>query len=151
MYCSTCGNAVNQNLSYCNHCGAKVSGARTLSEASFNTLVGSILGIAIAGLGVIIGLMAVMKNVLDLSNEVIVPFIIASFVILISAESVFIWLLVSHSRKSKTPEVDAQFETNRLNQVEIKGLNKSTFEPIPTVTEDTTRNLQPVFRETKKQ
>ena len=154
MHCSSCGAAVNKNLSFCNRCGAKAGGGG-LSEASFNTLVGSIVGLAIAGLGVIIGLMSVMKEVLNLSNEIIVPFIIAAFAFIAAGEAVFIWLLLSHSRRSKMPQInsqiDPQFDTNRLNQVEIKGLDAAKSEPIPSVTEHTTRTLEPVLRESKKQ
>src|SRR5688572_21805854 len=111
MHCSSCGSLVNKDLSYCSRCGAKVGGAGGLTEASFNTLVGSIVGLTIGGLGVIIGMMVVMKEVLGLSNEIIVPFIIAAFALLVSAEAVFIWLLVSHSRRSKKTVINSQFDT----------------------------------------
>ena len=150
MFCSNCGGAVNKELSYCKHCGKKLSGAGTLSEASFNTLIGSIVGIAIAGIGLIIGLISVMKKEMGFSNEVIIAFAAAAFIIMLAAEGVFIWLLVKHTRKGDQPKVEETFETNRLNQVEIKGLSEGNFEPIPTVTEDTTRNLEPVLRETGK-
>ena len=72
MYCSNCGGEIIENLSYCNHCGRKMTGANKLSEASFNTLVAGILAMPIAGVGVLIGLISVMKETLGFGNDVII-------------------------------------------------------------------------------
>jgi predicted amidophosphoribosyltransferase len=71
MYCSSCGAAVSQDLSYCNRCGAKLNGVKgdsaiKLSEAKPESLINAIVAVFVCGLGAIIGLMAVMKAVLNL-------------------------------------------------------------------------------------
>lgn len=153
MYCSSCGQAVNQGLSYCNHCGAKVSGAKEpdvskLSEASLNFILVGILGIPIAGLGILIGLMSVMKKELGFSNESTIAFALLGFLLLLAAETVFIWLLIHRTKMGKETGHIAQ-----LREVVTKGLDEAQVrelpEPIPSVTENTTRSLEPMPRETR--
>jgi len=153
MHCSSCGKAVAHALSYCNHCGARVSGmkgraASNLSESSLNVLLGGVVGIPIAGLVLIISLMSVMKKELGFGNEVIIAFTLLSFLLLLVAESVFAWLLIHRTRTIK--------ETGdhvRLKDVVTKELGEAQprrlVEPIPSVVENTTRTLEPVRRESK--
>jgi uncharacterized membrane protein YvbJ len=156
MFCSACGNQVSENLSFCNQCGAKLNGGNAspgekLSEASFNTLVGSMVAVPIAGIGVIIGFLAVMRES-GFSPEITAVFVAAGFAILIAVEAVFIWLILRNTGKAGKIRVD---KTNQLNQVEIKTLgeaqNLDYTQPFSAVTEHTTRSLEPALRETKKQ
>jgi len=159
MYCSSCGSVVVQGLNYCKNCGAKVGEAKerdigALSETSFNTLVSCIVAIPIAGLAMMIGLMAVMKEI-GFSGELMIIFVSVSFLLLAAAEAIFIWLLWSRSRTVKETVADnSQFKEAQLDEVVIKGLNEAqalyVSEPIPSIIEDTTRNLEPILRETKK-
>lgn len=151
MYCSSCGKAVNQGLSYCNHCGARANDAKEptankLSESSFNLLLAGILGIPIAGFGVIIGLMSVMKEI-GFSSALIIAFTFLSFLPLLAAEATFIWSLVQNrTRPFKETGDDAQ-----LKEAVIKGLGSAQVrelsEPIQSVTEHTTRSFEPRHRE----
>ena len=73
MYCSSCGTTVTPGLSYCNHCGAKLNGAKgdgitKSSEVKPETLVGAIATVFIFGLGAIIGLMMASKLVFGPEN-----------------------------------------------------------------------------------
>lgn len=162
MYCSTCGTSIIQGLNYCKNCGARVGGAKPddegkLSESSFNLLVASVLAIPIAGLGIIIGLMSVMKKELDFNNEMIFMFVAASFVLLLVSEAALIWLLMQRTRKGKSNAVgDVQSKDNaELPEVVIKGLSeaktRALSEPVPSVVDNTTRHLEPVAREQKRQ
>jgi hypothetical protein len=159
MYCSTCGTVVIKGLNYCNNCGARIGGAQTddtlkLSESSFNLLVAAILAIPIAGLGIIIGLMSVMKEKLGFTNELIGAFIAGAFIMLIVAEMALIWLLIQRTKMVKKADDDSSLKDNaQLPEVVIKGINaaktRELVEPIPTVTENTTRSLEPIAREPK--
>lgn len=161
MYCSTCGTAVIKGLNYCKNCGARIGGAKLdeadkLSESSFNLLVAAILSIPIAGLGIIIGLISVMKEKLGFSNELIIPFIAGAFLLLIVSETALIWLLIQRTRMVKKGDDNSSSKDNaQLQEVVIKGLNaaktRELVEPIPTVTENTTRSLEPIARESKTQ
>jgi hypothetical protein len=160
MYCSSCGTAITQGLNYCKNCGARVGGAKTddagkLSESSFNLLVAAVLSIPIAGLGIIIGLMSVMKKELGFNNELIFIFVSLGFLLLLVSEAALIWLLIQHTRKGKEIVENLQSKDNaQLNEVVIKGLNaaktRELTEPTPSVIDDTTRHLEPVPLEIKK-
>lgn len=128
--------------------GAVDGDANKLSEASLNFLLVGILGIPIAGIGVIIGLMSVMKNELGFSTELIITFVRLSFLMLLAAESVFIWLLISRTRAAKKSGENARPEESvaqGLGQAPARELS----EPAHSVTENTTRNLEPVYHESK--
>jgi hypothetical protein len=58
MYCSTCGNSVNENLNYCNSCGARL-GNKPLQPGHSSS---PFIYIGVAGL---IGFILVLKILLD--------------------------------------------------------------------------------------
>ena len=69
MYCSSCGVAVAQNRSYCNHCGAKLNRGESLersSELRPQFLISAMVGTFICGLLAITVLMGVMRVILGL-------------------------------------------------------------------------------------
>lgn len=153
MYCSSCGKDVIQGVSYCNQCGARVSSANErdttrLSESSFNTLLAGVMGIPIAGLGIIIGLMSVMKKELGFSKTLIVTFTCLSFLLLLIAEAIFVWLLWSHRRT-----VHATDDKDQLKVAQTKELGEAPArefaEPVVSVTENTTRTFEPVYNKRK--
>jgi hypothetical protein len=163
MYCASCGNQINPGLRYCNTCGARLGGGREpesgqMSESSFNLLVSAILAIPIAGIGIMIGLLVVMKKELGLSDELIGMIALMGFVLLLVSESGLIWLLVHRTRatrKEKNGELPPG-ETNRLMpDVALKGLNegrpRSASDMISSVTEHTTRTLAEIPLDTKRQ
>jgi len=155
MFCSTCGLTIAQDLSYCNHCGTSVGGVKEREawrelQQSLDNVMWAIVGLTIVGLGVIIGLMAVMKEVLGFSIELIVAFTCVSFLMLIVAEAMFIRLFFQRMSALK------KFGDNpRLNETAAKELNEAQArqltEPAASVTEHTTRNLESVLRQPKSQ
>src|SRR5712691_13197212 len=103
MYCSTCGVAVTPGLSYCNHCGEKLSGAKSDSpiksrEVRPESLVGAMVFTFVFGLGAITLLMGMMKAVLQFEAGQILAFALLSFLIMLSLEGVFIRLLFRRRR-----------------------------------------------------
>jgi predicted amidophosphoribosyltransferase len=162
MFCSTCGTAVNKSLNFCKNCGARVSAGRAdeaekLSESSFNLLVAAVLSIPIAGLGIIIALMSVMKDKLGFRNELILAFIFGAFLLLFVSEVALIVLLMSRHRLVKRGKDDdaGLKESAQLPDVVIKQVGgaktRELVEPIPTVVDETTRSLETIAREPKMQ
>jgi uncharacterized paraquat-inducible protein A len=155
MFCPSCGKSVNPGLSYCNHCGARVArktenGVGRIPESSFNLLVIALIGVPIAGIGVIIGLLTVMKKELDFGGELIGFIVLMSFVLLLIAELGLIWLLRHHTKMSKRSNEMHQLTFPQPPDVVIKGLPESKMQPIrpmQSVTEHTTRTLDAVPRE----
>src|SRR4051812_38746431 len=97
MYCSACGVAVGQGLSYCNYCGEKLNGAKgdgviKSPEVKPELLVSAMVAVFVLGLPAIIVLMGVMKAVLNLNLGLILAFTVLSFLIMLLIEGVIIRL-----------------------------------------------------------
>jgi len=149
MYCSTCGVAVTEGLSYCNYCGAKLSGAKgdNLIEPAAvkpETLVAAMVFVFVLGLGAITVLMGVMKAVLNLNGGQILAFTLLSFLIMLSLEGVFIRLLFRRKRGTEAA-ADTMLSkgqgTKELDAAQARVLP----EPLPSVTEHTTRAFESVY------
>lgn len=159
MFCSSCGKSVNLGLSYCNHCGSRVSGKNDggigqIPESSFNLLVIALLGVPIAGIGILIGLLTVMKKELGFGEEMIGFIVLMSFILLLIAELGLIWLLRHHTKMSKQDHEPQQSVLPHMPEVVIKGLSEgqhqSIHQPMQSVTEHTTRTLNAVPRERER-
>ena len=149
MYCASCGVAVAPGLPYCNYCGAKLSGAKADSinrspEVRPETLVGAMVFAFVFGLGAITFLIGMMKAVLHLEVGVILGFAVLSFLILLSLEGVFIRLLFRRKRggdEASDTVLSKQQSTNELDAAHARVLP----EPMPSVTEHTTRAFDPIY------
>jgi hypothetical protein len=155
MYCSTCGVAVSQGLSFCKHCGAKLGVERgddlvrysEMRAESFLILL-MVMGF-ILGLGVITGLMAVLKNGLDFEAHQVIPFAIISFVMLFLLEGMLFWRLLrrdSHAAAASSAPPSEQ-TTKELDAARTRALPEGV-QP-PSVTEHTTRAFEPAYTERK--
>lgn len=151
MYCSTCGTTVTEGLSYCNRCGVEVGGKNVTvplkPDAIPEFLVWAIVGVSVGGLAILVGLIAVMKES-GFSNGLIALFSMLGFLLLLGAESVFIWLMVrskNAGREASKLTQSRELTTNELGERQVGALP----EHLPSVTEQTTRTLEPVLRENK--
>jgi hypothetical protein len=156
MYCSTCGKDINANLSFCNHCGARTgaadaAGAGELSESSFNLIVGALLATPIVGIGLILGLLVVMKRELGLTEDLIGPTIMLCFLLLAASEAGFIWLMLKRTKGRRTP--GGKTKKFVTNEADSHRLTEGTQDHIPAsvydVTDHTTRTLDEVPRSKK--
>ena len=155
MYCLSCGTAVTPNLSYCNHCGARLSrakgdGATKSSELKPETLVGAIAAVFIFGLVAIIGMMAALKYVFDQRDNLglIIFFTLLSFLIMVAVEGVFIRMLLGRKRSTKEAgdtKAFAEQAAKELDDAQARVLS----EPASSVTEHTTRTLEPSVSQRK--
>ena len=151
MYCSTCGVAVTQALSYCNYCGATLSGAKgdkvTKSRDVKPELLVSAMGaVFIFGLVAITMLMGMMKAILHLEGGVILGSALLCFLIMLSLEGVFVRLLFSRKRRTEEAGDNVQLKgpaTKELDATQSRALP----EPVPSVTEHTTRAFEPIHSE----
>ncbi len=151
MYCSSCGVAVTPGLTYCNYCGEKLSGAKRDSvikspEVRPETLIGAMVFTFVFGLGAITVLMGVMKAVLELETGLLLFFALLCFLIMLLLEGVIIRLLFRRKRDAEqagdTGRLSGQ-ATRELDAAQARGLP----EPMPSVTEHTTRAFDPIYPE----
>lgn len=118
---------------------AKGDGVAESSELKPETLVFAIAVVFIFGLGAIIGLMAVMRHALDL--PFILFFMMLSFLAMFVVESVFIWMLLGHSKRAKEAGDTKPFKKRAVR--DLDGANAHALsEPASGVTEHTTRTLE---------
>ncbi len=161
MFCSSCGKSVNPGLSYCNHCGARVAGRAESTalpgpQAPVNLFIVTLFVIAllvipIGGLGIIMGILTVMKKELGFGEEFIGFIVFMSFILLLIAELGILWLLRGHTKMSRWAIEPQQPFLPQPTDVVIKGLPEGQYQPIhqpmQSVTEHTTRTLDAVPRE----
>jgi hypothetical protein len=151
MYCSSCGVAVTPGLSYCNYCGEKLIGAKSDSiikspEVRPEILVAAMVFAFVFGLGAITVLMGVMKAVLHFEVGQILAFTLLSFLIMLSLEGVIIRLLFRRKRGVEEAGDTVLLKghaTRELDASQARGLR----EPMPSVTEHTTRAFDPIYPE----
>lgn len=151
MYCSTCGVAVAQGLSYCNYCGATLGGEKSPSVSKSavvkpELLVSSMVVVFVFGLAAITVFMGVMKTALKFETGQILGLSMLSFLIMLLLEGVFVYLLLSRKRGAKEPGNTRALKvrtTNELDAAQVRALP----EPLSSVTEQTTRTLAPVHTE----
>jgi predicted amidophosphoribosyltransferase len=153
MFCSSCGSAVTPGLSYCNRCGAKLTSKKSAAEKGSNlieSLVWAMVAVSLGGLGLLIGLMAVMKNELHFENQMILLVLLVSFVPLLAAEFVFVWLLLRSKGWTGEREKEAE-DITQIKSSSTKELDEPRelllTEAAASVTEQTTRTLEPVYRD----
>lgn len=157
MYCSSCGKELAVGLVFCNGCGARVGGPaqyeEKVSEASQNFLLAGILGLPIAGIGILIGLLTVLKKELELPNDLIFGITMLCFLLLLVAEGAFIFTLLYRMKREKNdrtvPPIMPQYPP-QMKDVDIKSLPESYSQPIPSVTDHTTRQLEYELRDKTK-
>ena len=151
MYCSSCGVAVPQGLSYCNYCGAKLSGAKgphvgKPPEVRPESLISAMVALFIFGLGAITILMGVLKVILGFNEAQILAFALVSFLLMIVMEGVLIRLLLRRTSGTQASDDTVSLKgpaTNELDQSQARALP----EPVPSVTENTTRAFEPTYVE----
>jgi len=151
MYCSSCGVAVAQGLSYCNYCGATLNGVKgdhvTKSlEVRPESLIAAMVAVFVFALVAITMLMGMMKAVLNLYVGQILAFTLLSFLIMLSLEGVFVRLLLRRRRGTEEAGDTVLLKgqaTKELDAAQARGLP----EPVPSVTEHTTRAFEPIYNE----
>ena len=151
MYCPSCGVTLAQGLRFCNYCGARLNPSNPGSEAREvkpETLIGAMAVVFVFGLAAVSLLILLLSESVHLAAGQIMGFAGFSLLILVALEAVFITLLFRRRPRTK--------ETNEPNQLQ-KPINKDLHampdrmsEPVPSVTEHTTRAFDPVYSEQVK-
>jgi len=154
MYCSSCGVAVSQGLSYCNQCGAKLTGAKgdgvtKVARAQPESLVWAIVAIFVVGLGSIMGLMGILKVQFNANLGIVIIFSLIILLLMVVVEGVFISLLFG----SKSDSNDGKSAMELLRKQTTRELEAAQphalSEPVASVTEHTTRAFEPIYVQKK--
>jgi len=152
MFCSSCGVSVAQGLSYCNQCGAKLKGEKgdnsiKSSEVRPESLVWGMVAVLVFGFVAIVFLMMAM-NMVGFNIGMILAFTFLSFLLMLLVEGVFIKMLLRGKRGAEETRETApanEHATKELYGAEGRGLP----EPRASVTDQTTRTLEPIYVDRK--
>ena len=145
MFCPNCGTPRTQGLSYCNRCGVDL---RERKESSPTGAIGAVLTaitiLGIVGLGIMLGGALVLRKEAGLSQELIGVFMLFTFLIVAMTEFMLVRNL---SKLTSTQENKKYFPAPPpMNDMRLPPA-RSLGEPVPSVTENTTRTLDYVRRE----
>jgi predicted nucleic acid-binding Zn ribbon protein len=158
MYCAACGGPVAPGLKFCNRCGSSLGKERDESSHAgiITALITGIVIVGMGGLGIMLAGALNLKTYGQLGNDVVAMFMFFTFLIIITVEMFLLRQLsrVLGGASRKNQQVDqpqplfqpAPASTNELRAASVRTLP----EPIPSVTENTTRTLEHSLRESSR-
>ena len=141
MYCIACGTPLAPGLSYCNRCGASLKDRSESKSKSIPAFLTAITLIAIVGLGFMLGGAMKLKQEADMAPEAVGFFMLFTFIIVLVTEVLLVRQLsrVTGGEEPKAFAPPPQF----TGAPDVRSLPARTSgEPIPSVTENTTRTLE---------
>ena len=148
MYCSACGVAVNQGLTYCKNCGAKVprEDERQPTQPKPESILAMMVATFVMGLLAICALITVLKAV-QFEFGPLMAVTMLSFLIMLALEGVFIRLLFR--KRQRAEDKDAKLVSAQPTTKQLEAQSQFPLQPVDSVTEHTTRAFDPVFSERK--
>ena len=156
MYCPSCGSEISVELKYCNRCGANLAVVPASYPAPMVKPMRLSLPAIVLGLTVTGGLGIIFDGAKELAQMQLHPAAI-TWMVIFSLATLFgctalilrFWLKVfSLNRESYQPP--NQIRPPMQMSTPISGPRQqfpSRLEPVPSVTEHTTRTFSPVYRE----
>jgi hypothetical protein len=151
MYCPSCGNEIPVELKYCNRCGANLSlptAPQVVSVAPVRLAIPTIvLGVTIvAGIGIILAAAGELarQGVPPVALVWMVLFAVATLVGCTGLLIRFLTKLVTLQRETITTHPPAQ--PPAISRPQVHQL-PPRYEPVPSVTENTTRTFSPAYTE----
>ena len=150
MVCQSCGAQFTSGLSFCPRCGVSLNvpaswNAPNSPPISPDSLVWAVVVATVVVLGLILGgLIALKQN--GVGDDLAAAFMVLSVVTLLGVDAMFFRLLFSLKRGARTVESAApakELAPRALGAAQGNLLN----EPPPSITEQTTRSIDPLYRE----
>lgn len=141
MYCAACGTPLTPGLSYCNRCGASLKERSASKSKAIPAFLTAITLIAIVGLGIMLGGALALKKDADMAQEIVGFFMLFTFIIVVVTEVLLVRQLsrLTGSAERAEPTPAPGF----IPGPEARALPaRAPGEPIPSVTENTTRTLE---------
>lgn len=155
MYCPSCGTEVTLGLNYCNRCGANLSQSTNLPEQPVRhvNLTGPTIAIALM---VTIGLGIIFASVSDLARNDFHPvaltwMVIAGLGMIVGVAALVIrqWSNLAGVVKPKEQSLPHKKSAGKEPVIPAQ-LPPLRSEPVPSVTEHTTRTFEPAYIERER-
>lgn len=155
MYCPSCGSEIPVELKYCNRCGANLSALPVAYTASPAKPVRLGLPALVLGATVTIGLAIIFNGARELAQMHLHPaaitwMVIFSLATLFGCTSLMLrfWLKVfSLNRESYQPQIHSLQAQSQVPIPPPRVQFPPRLEPVPSVTEHTTRTFSSAYRE----
>jgi|KBSSwiStaDraftv2_1062776.scaffolds.fasta_scaffold28225_2 hypothetical protein len=145
MYCASCGTPLTQGLSYCNRCGANLREHRESNTGAIGAFLTAIVLLGVMGLGIMLGGALVLRKEAGLGQELVGFFMLFTFLVVLMTEFMLVRnlskLTGSNEQTKHLPAPLVAPQDLRLPHASPLG------EPVPSVTESTTRTLEYARRE----
>jgi hypothetical protein len=145
MYCAHCATPLAPGLSFCNHCGASLKEPEQHRGGAVSKLLTAVVLVAIFGLGIMFAGPIALKKGGDIDGDPLTLFIVLTFFLLTMIE-IFLLRHLSHElgiRKDGASPQQKAFQQSARSPRELHATPlRSLAEPIPSVTENTTRTLE---------
>ena len=155
MYCSSCGNEITVELNYCNRCGANLSLPASNFPAPIIAPVKLTAPTIVLGLTVTGGLGIIFSGAAQFVGMGLHPAAI-TWIVLFGMATLFgcTALLIRFWSKMFSLQRETPTGTQSVRPVIGRGVPQQKLapplEPLPSVTENTTRTFSPVYRETSE-
>ena len=145
MYCASCGTPLSQGLIYCNRCGANLREHKETKTGAISAFLTAITLIGVAGLGIMLGGALVLRKEAGLGQELVGVFMLFTFLIVALTE----FMLVRNLSKLTSSSDQPKYLPAPLVAPQDLRLPQATpfGEPVPSVTDNTTRTLEYARRE----
>ena len=147
MYCSNCGNPVNEKLKFCNGCGERIAKEeeRINTGKMLDNVLTTLFLVIMFGMGILVGLVAILLNYqikTEVVTIVVIAYIASIFAISFSLVRQVPKLIDAKLKGSpaNTPEPVTQKQLNPLTTAQLEEYHQ----PANSVTEHTTRTLDEV-------
>ncbi len=145
MYCASCGTPLTQGLSYCNRCGTSLRERSASNTGAIGAFLTAITLIGVGGLALMFAGALVLRRGANLSQELIGFFMLFAFLIVGMVEVMLVKnlskLMGEKEKKNYFPAPPNVSNDLRLPQGTPFG------EPVSSVTENTTRTLEYLRRD----
>lgn len=140
MYCSACGTQLAPGLSFCNRCGMGLKEQTKSNAGPIIAFLTAITILGVMGLGIMFGGALTLSKEAHLKDDVIGLFMMFTFLIVAITEIMLLRQLSRFTGNVKTPK--ALEQPQQVNEFRPAPAPRSLAEPLPSVTENTTRTLE---------
>ena len=155
MYCPSCGNEISVELKYCNRCGANLAVVPENYPLPIVKPVKMTLPAIVLGLTITIGLGIIFSSAVELARNQLHPAAIAWLVIFslatlfgCTALMIRFWLKVlAMNREVYQPPDQIRPALASAQMPPPRPQCQPRLEPLPSVTDHTTRTFSPAYRE----
>jgi hypothetical protein len=149
MYCPSCGNEITVELKYCNRCGANLSQSLTNTPALISVPIRLTAPTVVVGLTIVCGLGIIIGGATGFAQIGIHPAALV-WIVLFSLATLFgctALLIRFWSKRVSLARESAVVESKKPQPAFVPSQLPPRLEPVPSVTEHTTRTFTPAYRD----